>query len=99
MFSLIFSRRKLLSKHKQSSLNNKISSCTRCIIFSIVDYKTVKSSLCCYSYITIDYLCDHEITEHYFCTIDHKRKRIKAEILKTYKEYLRTINKLLRLKY
>ena len=40
-----------------------------------------------------------EVTEHHFQTINRKHKQIKAEILKTYEDYLRIINKLLYLKY
>ena len=88
IFSLISSRRKLLFKRKQSSLNNKMFSCTCCVTFGITDCKTIKGSLYYYNYIFVGYPCDWEVTEHYFQTGDHKHKRIKAEILKTYKEYL-----------
>ena len=83
MSSVTSSRRKLFFKHKQSSFNNEISSCTCCVTFGISDYKTVEGSLYYYSYITVGYLCDREVTEHHFQTINRKRKRLKAEILKT----------------
>ena len=80
-------------------MDNKISSYTHYVIFSITDCENVKGSLYYYNYITVGYLCDHKITKYYFQTINRKHKRIKAEILKTYKKYLRTINKLLYFEY
>ena len=43
--------------------------------------------------------CDYEVSEHHFQTINCKHKYIKAEIFKTHKKYLRTINKFSRLEY
>ena len=88
MSSFITNRRKLLFKRKRSSLNNKIFFCTRYVAFGIADCETVKGSSYYYNYIVVSYSCDREITEHYFQTINHKHKRIKAEILKTREEYL-----------
>ena len=88
MSSFITSRRKLLFKRKRSSLDNKISSCTRYMAFNITNYETVKGSLYYRNYIAVGYLCNREVTEHHFQTINYKRKRIKAKILKTYKKYL-----------
>ena len=69
--------------------------CTCCVAFGITNCETVKGSLYYCSYIAVGHLCNREVTEHYFQIIDRKRKRIKAEI---YKEYLRIISKLSRLK-
>ena len=63
-------------------------SCTRCVAFGITDCETVKGSLYYYNYIIVGYLCDREVTQHYFQTINRKRKRIKAKILKTREKYL-----------
>ena len=67
--------------------------------FGITDCETVEGSLCCYNYIIVGCLCDREVTEQYFQTIDRKRKRIEAKILKTREEHLRIISKLLCLEY
>ena len=99
MSSFASSRRKLFSKRKQSSFDNKIPFCTRYVAFGITDCETVKGSLRYCNYITVGRVCDREVTEQHFQTINYKYKKIKAEILKTYKKYLRTISKLLRLKY
>ena len=88
MSSLITSRRKLLSKRKRSFLNNKIFFCTHCVAFGITNYESVKNSSHYCGYIAVGCLCDREVTEHHFQIINYKRKRIKTEILKTYKEYL-----------
>ena len=66
MSSPISSRRKLLLKRKQSSLNNEIFACTRCVTFGIINYKTVEGSSYCCGYVAVGYLCDHEVTEHHF---------------------------------
>ena len=63
------------------------------------DCETIKSSLYYYSYISVGCFYNHKVTKHYLQTINYKRKRIKAKILKTHEEYLQTISKLLRLKY
>ena len=65
-----------------------MSFCTCCITYSITNYKTVEGSLYYYNYITVSYLCNCEVTEHHFQTINYKRKWIKAEILKTREEHL-----------
>ena len=88
IFSLISSCRILLSKHKRSFLDNKISFCTYYIAFGITDCETVEGSLYYYNCIAVGYSCDREVTKHYFQTINYKHKRIKAEIFKTYKKYL-----------
>ena len=62
MSSFITSRRKLLSKRKRSSFNNKIPSCTCCTAFGITDYETVKGSSRCYSYVAVGRSCDREVT-------------------------------------
>ena len=61
---------------------------TRCVAFGIINCEIIEGSLHYRNYITISYLCDRKITKHYFQTINRKCKRIKAEILKTYKKYL-----------
>ena len=65
-----------------------MSSCTRYVTFGITDCETVEGSLYYYNYIAVGCLCDCEVTEHYFQTINHRRKRIEAKRLKTYKKYL-----------
>ena len=88
MSSPTSSRHKLLSKRKESSLNNKISFCTHYVAFGVTNYKTVEGSSRYHNYIAVGHLCDREVTKHHFQTINRKRKRIKAEILKTQKKYL-----------
>ena len=65
-----------------------MSAYTRCVTFGITDYKTVEDSSRCRGYVAVGYLCDRKVTKHHFQTINRKRKRIEAKILKTRKEYL-----------
>ena len=74
MSSLITSRRKLLSKRKQSFFDNKIPFCIYCTTFGLTDYETVKGSTYCRGYIVVSRSCNCEVTEHYFQTINYKRK-------------------------
>ena len=79
--------RKLFSKRRRSSLNNKIFFCTRYVAFSITNCETIEGSLRYHNYIAVGYLYNREVTEHHFQIISYKCKKIKAEILKTYKKY------------
>ena len=66
MTSQIFNYHKLFFKRKQSSFNNKISSCTYYIIFNIFNYKIIEGSSYYHNYITMGYLYNYEVTKHYF---------------------------------
>ena len=94
MFFLITSRHRLFLKCKWSSLDNKIFFCTCCVAFGVTDYEIIEDNTYYYNYIVVGYSCDHKVSEQHFQTINRKRKRIEAEIFKTYEEYLRTISKL-----